>query len=189
MWSKLLAAIGMKGQESLMTSVDYEFMRYITEHGKQYATVGEFNQRAAIFAKSLKTIEAHNAAGNTHTLALNNLSDYTDDEYNQLLCYKASIRPERNEAELLSEEDLEDSVNWVTKGAVTGVKNQGQCGSCWSFSSTGAIEGARQIAGSGLTSLSEENLVECSTRNHGCQGGAMVLAFMYAEDNPLMTES
>jgi len=84
---------------------------------------------------------------------------------------------------------LASEVNWVDKGAVTGVKNQGQCGSCWAFSTTGAIEGAREIAGSGLTSLSEENLVECSKQNHGCGGGAMVLGFMYAEKNPLMTEA
>ena len=189
MWHKLIAALGLKGQDQLMTAADYEFMRYITEYGKQYATVAEFNHRAKIFKKSLQAIEEHNAAGNTHQLGLNHLSDYTDAEYKQLLGYRPDLRPARNEAELLSEEDLADDVNWVTRGAVTGVKNQGQCGSCWAFSTTGAIEGAREIAGSGLVSLSEENLVECSKQNHGCKGGAMVLGFMYAEEHPLMTEA
>jgi len=189
MWHKLLAALGLKGQDQLMTSADYEFMRYVTEYGKQYATKAEFDHRAGIFKKSLQAIEEHNAAGNTHQLGLNHLSDYTDAEYKQLLGYRPDLRPARSEAELLSEEHLEDEVNWVTRGAVTGVKNQGQCGSCWAFSTTGAIEGAREIAGSGLTSLSEENLVECSKQNHGCKGGAMVLGFMYAEQHPLMTEA
>jgi C1A family cysteine protease len=182
MWHKLLAAIGLKAQQDqLMTSADYEFMRYVTEYGKQYATKAEFDLRAGIFAETLKTIEEHNASGATHKLGLNHLSDWTHSEYKKLLGYKAHLS-KKNAVEpvLLSEENLEDDVNWVTKGAVTGVKDQGQCGSCWAFSTTGSIEGARQIAGSGLTSLSEENLVECSKENHGCQGGAMVLGFLYA---------
>jgi len=162
MWQKVLAALGLKGKEQLMTATDYEFMRYITEYGKQYATKAEFEMRAGIFKKSLEAIESHNQAGHSWNQGLNHLSDYTDEEYKQLLGYRTDLRPERMESELLSEEDLEDEVNWVTRGAVTGVKNQGQCGSCWAFSTTGSIEGARQIAGSGLTSLSEEQLVECS---------------------------
>jgi C1A family cysteine protease len=189
MWQKVLAALGLKGGDQLMTPTDYEFMRYITEYGKQYATKAEFDMRAGIFKNSLEAVEAHNAAGHSWRQGLNHLSDYTDEEYKQLLGYRADLRPETNEAELLAEEDLEDEVNWVTRGAVTGVKNQGQCGSCWAFSTTGAIEGAREIKGSGLTSLSEENLVECSKQNHGCKGGAMVLGFMYAEQHPLMTEA
>jgi C1A family cysteine protease len=57
---------------------------------------------------------------------------------------------------------MAEEINWVERGAVTGVKNQAHCGSCWAFSTTGSIEGARQIKGEGLTSLSEEQLVECS---------------------------
>ena len=190
MWHKLLAAIGMKAQqESLMTPADYEFMRYVTEYGKQYATKEEFDFRAGLFKEALQTIEEHNASGQTHQLGLSHLTDLTQMEYKALLGYKPEMRPAFLGAELLSEEGLEASMDWRSKGAVTGVKNQGQCGSCWAFSSTGSIEGARQIAGSGLTSLSEENLVACSKKNHGCQGGAMVLAFMYAESSPLMSES
>lgn len=189
MWHKILAALGMKGQDQLLTSADYEFMRYVTEYGKTYATKAEFDMRAGVFKESLQAIEEHNAAGNTHQLGLNHLSDLTHHEYKKLLGYRSDLRPERQEAELLSEENLADSADWRTKGAVTGVKNQGQCGSCWAFSTTGAIEGAREIAGQGLTSLSEENLVECSKQNHGCKGGAMVLGFMYAEEHPLMTEA
>jgi len=95
-----------------------------------------------------------------------------------------------HERHYLSEDQLKDTVNWVTQGAVTGVKNQGQCGSCWSFSSTGAIEGAEFLHGTKkLTSLSEQQLVDCSTRNNGCKGGSMGLAFLYTEKNPLERES
>jgi len=190
MWHKVLAALGLKAHEHLMTPADYEYMKYISEYGKQYATRSEFDLRAGIFKENLKAIEEHNASGQTHQLGLNHLSDWTHDEYKQLLGYKAHLKPKsKKEPLLLSEENLAADIDWRSKGAVTGVKNQGQCGSCWAFSTTGSIEGAREIAGSGLTSLSEENLVECSKKNHGCGGGAMVLGFQYAEENPLMTEA
>jgi len=155
MWHKLLAALGMKAHDHLMTPADYDFMRYITEYGKHYGTRSEYDMRLGIFKETLKTIEEHNNGGNTHQLGLNHMSDYTAWEYKKMLGYKPALKVSAAEPKMLSEEGLADDVNWVTKGAVTGVKNQGQCGSCWAFSTTGSIEGARQIAGSDLTPLSE----------------------------------
>jgi hypothetical protein len=76
------------------------------------------------------------------------------------------------------------SVDWVKKGAVTDVKNQGQCGSCWAFSTTGAVEGINAITTGKLVAVSEEELVSCSHNgNMGCSGGLMDNAFKWIVKN------
>jgi len=83
---------------------------------------------------------------------------------------------------------LESSIDWTTKGAVTPVKNQGHCGSCWSFSTTGALEGAWQVAAENLVSFSEQQFVDCDKVDAACRGGLMDNAFKYAEQNAICTE-
>jgi len=191
----LAAHVGLQqaDQSQELTSADFEYMRYVSEFGKTYATKAEFEFRSALFKESLALIEEHNARGTeTHELGLNHMSDWTDHEYRQLLGYKPEIRQTEkvSNATLLDTSNLADDVNWVTKGAVTPVKNQEQCGSCWAFSSTGAIEGSEFLHGTKqLVSLSEQNLVDCSKANHACKGGLMDLAFTFVETHPLMTEA
>jgi C1A family cysteine protease len=156
------------GESPILSAEDYHFMDYVTRHGKSYGTVSEFQFRSKIFKQKLAEINEHNSAEEkTHTLAVNHLTDRTQSEIKQLLGYKAELKQVNNYT-VLPTEGLAADVDWRTKNAVTGVKNQQNCGSCWAFSTTGAIEGAIAVKTGRLTSLSEQQLVDCSTQNSGC---------------------
>jgi len=138
----------------------------------------------------MEKIAAHNSQnGSTHTVGVNFLTDMTDAERKNMLGYKGKkmLLGAATPAKLATD-DIPSSINWVTKGAVTNVKNQGQCGSCWAFSAVGAVEGAMAISTGKLVSYSEQQLVDCDTNGDaGCNGGLMDNAFKYIEKNPLET--
>jgi len=154
--------------------------------GREYINMEETAMRQEVWSDNLKLIHEHNKLDKSYTLAMNHLGDLTHEEYRNMMLGTKITVPERK----LVEDEVEDaatqkSVDWRSFGYVTGVKNQGQCGSCWAFSSTGSMEGALKRKRGQLISLSEQNLVDCSSSygNMGCNGGLMDYAFKYVMDN------
>ena len=190
----LLGAVNanfLKNEMEIMTEADYKFMAHVVEFGKSYGTRAEYEFRSAVFKKNLEEVEAHNAdPTQTHTVEVNEFSTWTTEERKNILGYKNikdGLVIEKN-VQLLDDSNLADGVNWVDQGAVTPVKNQGQCGSCWAFSTTGSMEGAHFIKTKELLTLAEQQLVDCSWLNLGCNGGMMDRAFAYTKSHPLMVE-
>ena len=155
---------------------------------KKYMDFEEYENRFFIFKQNIKTIVDHNSNHNNFTMSVNKFSDLTKEEFKQRFSrdFKNLKKTDGCKSFLYeTTSTLPASIDWVEKGAVTPVKDQGQCGSCWSFSTTGAIEGAWFIQTGKLLSLSEQQLMDCSKKygNMGCNGGLMDGAFDYVIDN------
>jgi len=161
--------------------------------GKVYESATEERRRFDIFKENLAYVETENAWNHSYELEVNKFADLSLEEFTSR--YMGMSKPDRlfGDAPFLGYheykgEELPTSVDWRTEGAVTPVKNQGQCGSCWSFSATGALEGAWKIAGNRLESLSEQQFVDCDSGDNGCHGGLPGNAFTFATKNPICTE-
>jgi len=146
--------------------------------------------REAIYNQNLQTIVEHNMKNDIgesgFRMGVNEYTDLTYEEFRRVLGLGGCLMnrtAEADVAEILT--PAADTVDWRKQGAVTAVKNQEQCGSCWAFSTTGSTEGAVKIATGTLTSLSEQQLVDCSKAegNNGCQGGLMDYGFKYIIKN------
>jgi cathepsin L len=159
------------------------FAEWKQKHGKVYQSAEEHDYRLRVFAGHAKFVQQFDSEKRGFTVALNEFSDLTGQEfkamYNGLNITKTYKLVGKTEITAPATQD------WRTKGAVTPVKNQGQCGSCWAFSTTGSTEGAYFLRTGKLNSLSEQNLVDCSVPqgNQGCNGGLMDQAFQYIISN------
>jgi len=172
------------------TEQEYQssFTQFSQKYSKSYHH-DEFQFRYRVFRGNLDYITQFNAQNNGVTLAINSFADLTNSEFNRMVKGLKPVKVEtpamtlHEDATLLKA--LPASWDWNAKGAVTGVKNQQQCGSCWSFSTTGSVEGCHFIKDAKLVGLSEQNLMDCSDSegNEGCDGGLMTAAMDYIISN------
>jgi C1A family cysteine protease len=172
------------------------FFEHITKYNLKLKDGAEFLRRLGVFADNFDLIEKHNSENHTYKFGLNKFSHLTYDEWIDEVKVGGTRLPNlrRNPEGALHTapadlSSLPASVNWNTAGAVTPVKNQGNCGSCWSFSTTGSLEGAYQIKYGTLLSFSEQELVSCDTGggDAGCNGGWMDDAFTFVQKNGGLT--
>lgn len=184
-----------KGAVSL-PATDKVWADFKADFEKRYESVEQEAYRRGVFEKNFEFIETENAKGAGYTLGVNQFADLLTHEWTSQYFGMAKPAAPYGSVPYLGRHEvvnatLPASVDWTATGAVTPVKNQGQCGSCWAFSSTGSLEGAYQIATGKAVSLSEQQLVDCAGKfgEQGCNGGLMDGAFQYAEQNAMCTEA
>lgn len=154
-----------------------EFARFAGKHRKRYASQAEHGHRRQTFVHNLRFIHSHNRAGRTFSLAVNHLADRTPQELSALRGFRSSGVYNGGQPFVVGErssDELPPSHDWRLYGAVTQVKDQSVCGSCWSFGTVGSIEGAYFLKNGGnLVRLSQQALIDCSWGfgNNGCDGG------------------
>lgn len=178
------------------------FSAWLLKHGKAYANdAAETGKRFKIWSENLAFALEYNAAHHSHWLGMNSMADLSQEEYAQrYLGFDNSARKALRAQKLASnklssfkyadadEASLPTAVDWRKQGAVSEVKNQQQCGSCWAFSTTGSVEGINAIVTKQLVSLSEQELVDCDTeQDKGCHGGLMDYAYQFIIKNGVST--
>lgn len=172
-----------------------DFENFIEKYGKNYTSVSEYNTRFNNFVDNMNRIVNHNAYVKEHgySLGINQFADMSVFEWRRM--YLSSMIPSSNNNRLHSYQEtdltnLPSSMDWRANGWVTDVKDQGQCGSCWAFSAVGAMEGQNANVTGNLTSLSEQNLVDCITNGcFGCSGGWMNVAMEWVVNNGIESEN
>ncbi|PPD99111.1 hypothetical protein GOBAR_DD03840 [Gossypium barbadense] len=178
------------GVETQPLTAEHHFSLFKARFKKSYGSEEEHDYRFKVFRANLRRAARHQKLDPSATHGVTQFSDLTPGEFRKRFLGLRRLRlpKDANQAPILPTDNLPEDFDWREKGAVTPVKNQGSCGSCWSFSTTGALEGANFLATGKLVSLSEQQLVDCDHEcdpeeagscDSGCNGGLMNSAFEY----------
>lgn len=175
-------------------SIAQQFKLFQNKYHKIYTSPEIAEYRQKVFAENLIKIQKNNAEKHSWRLEINQDADQTWEEFSEKRLLKSGFQfqlPAQHRflnVNVTQKISAPESVDWRTHGAVTPVKNQGQCGSSWAFATTGAMEGAGFIQLGNLKSLSEQEFLDCNTSNSGCYGGQIDNALFFAM-NGITTES
>lgn len=168
------------------------FDTFVRVYDKTYSNALEYAKKQTIYDNNVDKITYLQKKHPEIDFAMNRFGDLDDQEFHEhMKGFQQSHRTNHCEDYSFQELSVPASWDWRENGAVSSVKDQGQCGSCWSFSAAGAMEGAWAISTGNLVNISEQQLVDCSTKyvNFGCNGGDMDHAFEYAIDQGMCLNS
>ncbi|KAF8410528.1 hypothetical protein HHK36_003059 [Tetracentron sinense] len=185
----LIRQVVSDGEDPLLNP-EHHFLSFKKRFGKHYANPEEHALRFGVFKSNLRRAKRHQKLDPSAVHGITQFADLTPAEFRRSYLGLRPLRlpSDAHKAPILPTNDLPTDFDWRDHGAVTAVKNQGSCGSCWSFSTTGALEGANFLATGKLVSLSEQQLVDCDHEcdpedarscDSGCNGGLMNSAFEY----------
>ncbi|XXG55341.1 hypothetical protein AAC387_Pa03g3036 [Persea americana] len=167
--------------------------QWMAQHRRVYKDAAEKEHRFKIFKDNVEHIESFNNGGDkSYGLGINEFADQTNEEFRAFHNgYRAAhVRGSKSTSFMYENSTaVPPTMDWREKGAVTPIKNQGQCGSCWAFSAVAAVEGITKLSTGKLISLSEQELVDCdrSSVDQGCEGGLMDDAFQFIQHNQGLT--
>lgn len=180
-----LAALALASATAIDSEVVDAFTRFMKDYSKSYETREEFSKRLGIFSDNLDKVaednRKHILAGGEAVFGITKFSDLTTEEFKKF--YLGYVPSTTNKVRVTPNvTDVANAIDWKSKGAVTAVKNQGRCGSCWAFSATAAIESyAKLNGGYSLEELSAQQINSCDKRDGGCNGGNTETAYEYVK--------
>lgn len=162
---------------------NFEFLNFKEKYHKNYISENEEYNSYQIFNRNLDLIKYKNLNLKSYKLGINQFTDQTMDYIqSNILCSNFKLNTQNYDLSFLSNSSIKKNINWVKDGFVRPVKNQGSCGSCWAFSTTSALESMIDINLNQKILLSEQELVSCSKKNFGCNGGWMHKAMDYVKE-------
>ncbi|KAK9124148.1 hypothetical protein Sjap_013750 [Stephania japonica] len=176
---------------SLDLHMESRFKTFMSKYNKQYSSTQEYLHRLGVFARNLARAAEHQLLDPTAIHGVTPFSDLTEEEFETMFTGLKASSPFNGlttTAPKMDVKNLPKNFDWRDKGAVTEVKYQGTCGSCWAFSTTGVIEGSHFLSTGELLSLSEQQLIDCDHKcdsedtescDQGCNGGLMTNAYKY----------